>query len=157
MVPTKLPFSVLRADRASISTPVPALPEIRLPSGGTTNTGGTVPLVPVGLLAWPVAGSVNAVPPISLPLAPPVSTRPLPPLPRAAVPAGLVPIRLAATVVAREPSSTMPLPRLAEITLATKPGLRDGFSPIRSPPDRAVTSRPSPRLPAGVPRTVRPR
>ena len=52
----KFPFSELRRAPAVISTPVPVLPEIRLPSGGTTKTGGTVPLLPVGLLACPVAG-----------------------------------------------------------------------------------------------------
>ena len=51
----KFPFSTLSRDPVPISTPSPELPETRLPSGGTTNTGVTVPLLPVGLFAWPVA------------------------------------------------------------------------------------------------------
>ena len=61
----KFPLSSLCPAPSSISTPDRPLPEIRLPSGGTTNTGVTVPLLPVGLFACPVAESTNTVPPIS--------------------------------------------------------------------------------------------
>ena len=81
VVPTKLPFRMLFREPESIRTPSPALPEIRLPSGGTTKTGGTWPLLPVGLLAFPVALSTNSRPPISLPsdrLVIAMPSRPLP-------------------------------------------------------------------------------
>jgi hypothetical protein len=67
VVPMKFPFSTLPREPVSISTPLPPLPDIRLPSGGTTKTGVTVPLLPVGLFAWRVTVSTKAVPPISLP------------------------------------------------------------------------------------------
>src|ERR1039458_2600813 len=60
--------------------PFRALPEIRLPRGGTPKTGATFPLVPVGLFAWPVAVSTKSVPPISLPSDRLVIAMPLPPL-----------------------------------------------------------------------------
>ena len=77
VVPMKFPLSSLCPAPASMSTPLRPLEEIRLPSGGTTNTGVTVPLLPVGLFTWPVAESTNAVPPISLAYERPVMARPL--------------------------------------------------------------------------------
>ena len=71
----KFPFSRLSRAPALISTPLPLLPEIVLPSGGTTKTGVTVPLSPVGSLAWPAAGFS----PIRLPFE--ATSTPLPWLP----------------------------------------------------------------------------
>ncbi len=130
-------------------TPLRPLEEIRLPSGGTTNTGVTVPLLPVGLLAWPVAESTNAVPPISLAYESPAIARPLRRLGTADVPAGLVPIRLSWMVLSEDPNSVMPFPPFPEITLETAPDLPDGFSPI------VLAYDPPPRKPR--PRGCRPR
>ena len=110
-----------------------------------------MPLVPVGLLTAPVAGSVKSVPPISLSSARRLSSIPSPPLPIRAVPAGFVPMRFAAIVSRAEPDSTMPLPRLAEMTFATTPGWPAGLPPIRSPDDREATRIPAPRFPSAVP------
>jgi hypothetical protein len=92
VVPTKFPLRTLPQEWASISTPFPALPEIRLSSGGTTKTGGAVPLLPVGLFTWPVAVSTKAVPPIWLRVDLPVIHMPSPPLAIALVPAAFVPM-----------------------------------------------------------------
>ena len=69
---------------------------------------------------------------------------PPPRLPLAAVPAGLVPMRLATTVLCDEPASTMPGPSLPEITLPTTCARRPGFSPIRLPVEVAVANTPAP-------------
>jgi hypothetical protein len=92
VVPTKLPFSTLLRELLSIRMPFCVLPDTRLPSGGTTKTGGVEPLLPVGSFCAPVLVSVNAVPPISFPLEPLVSRMPLPPLAIATVPVGSVPM-----------------------------------------------------------------
>ena len=129
LVPTKLPLSVLLCEPELISTPFAPLPDIRLPCGGTTKTGVVVPLLPVGSLIAPVAGSVKAMPPIWLPLAPPVNKRPLPPLAMAVVPVGSVPIRLQTSVLPDEPLKLMPLPPLPEMTLPTTPVASAGVQP----------------------------
>ena len=60
-------------------------PDTRFPRGGTTKTGGTEPLLPVGLLALPVRLSTNTVPPISLASDDMPIVMPLPPLATAAL------------------------------------------------------------------------
>ena len=58
------------------NTPSPRFPEMRFPSGGTTNTGVTFPLSPVGSFVCPVAASVYSLPPIVLSIARFLSTTP---------------------------------------------------------------------------------
>ena len=72
------------------------------------------------------------------------------------MPAGLVPMRLAATVLRDDPASVMPFPPLPEMTFATTPDAPDGFSPIGFPDDDRATKTPSPRLPAAAPARLRP-
>ena len=103
VVPMKLPLSVFCSEPLSIRMPFLALPETRFPSGGTTNTGVTVPLLPVGLFAWPVTLSTNLVPPISLPLDDAVSQIPFWPLAIANLPLTFVPTRLAAMTLPDDP------------------------------------------------------
>ena len=74
----------------------------------------------------------------------------------AEVPAAFVPIRLATTVFADDPTSAMPLPRLPDITFATTPEAPEPFSPMKSPPDVSETYTPLLPLPAAAPARFRP-
>ena len=74
----------------------------------------------------------------------------------AEVPAAFVPIRLATTVFPDDPASTMPLPRLPDITFATTPEAREPFSPMKFRADAAETYTPLPRLGAAAPARFRP-
>ena len=64
----------------------------------------------------------------------------------AKAPAAFVPIRFATTVFPDDPASTMPLPRLPEITFATTPEAPEPFSPMKFPLDAAETYTPLPPL-----------
>ena len=74
----------------------------------------------------------------------------------AEVPAAFVPIRLATTVFPDDPASTMPLPRLPDITFATTPEAREPFSPMKFRADAAETYTPLPPFPAAAPARFRP-
>ena len=150
-VPTKLPFRTLFCDWPSIRMPFPRLPETRLPSGGTTKTAGSVPLLPVGSFACPVLESTKSVPPIVLLAEPSVIRMPFWPLAIAALPSAVVPMRLSTMTLPDDPWSERPLPALPEMTFATTPEAPVGLMPILLLADEAAMKTPSPALPNAVP------
>ncbi len=79
-MPTKLPLSVFPVAPPVMSTPLPRLPEIRLPWGGRTKTPAVGSLPPA---TWP---------PIMFPAAPFVTRMPFFALPRLSVPLASVPM-----------------------------------------------------------------
>jgi hypothetical protein len=81
---------------------------------------------------------------------------PSPPLAMAEMPAAFVPIRLSTTVFDDDPASSMPFPRLPDITFAITPEACERFSPMKFPSDSPQTSTPLPPSPAAAPARFRP-
>ena len=139
-----------------MAMPAPVLPLTTLPSGGRVKVGVTSPLLPVGLFTAPVTPSTETVPPRVLLTEAPVTSMPFAPLGAAAVPAGLVPIRLATTTLPEDPSMTRPLPPLLEMTLENQAEELSGFVPMVDPSEPAMRCTPAPALGALAPLMVRP-